>query len=75
MNVQDLIDKLNRIEDKTLEVVVREGPNHGGNIVRRASTWLAYDNPNHTNCLHPCDVLLPDSQYKSDKRRTVLVLD
>ena len=60
MNIQELIDLLQTAEDKTIEVVVREGNNHGANTIHRSSYWSANDNPNYTNHIDPADYLLPD---------------
>ena len=74
MDVNKLITLLNSIEDKSVEVVIRVGPNHGANFVTRTGHWVAMDNPNGTRSLEPADMLLPDSSYKHDGYIDVLVL-
>ena len=61
MTIDELIERLQSATDKSLEVVIRVGDNHGANIVCRTSYWTAIPNPNHTRISHPCDVLLPDN--------------
>ena len=68
MTIQELIDRLETAEDKTIEVVVRT-QNNGANIVQGTSYWSAIP---ATASHHSCDVLLPDSD---NGERNVLIIN
>ena len=71
MNVNELIEKLQALPEdlRKLPVVVRKGPNHGGNYITRASDWVAKPHDGEA------DILLPDSSYMGNGYFKVLVLD
>ena len=66
MTAQQLIELLEALPDKELEVVFRVGHNHGANKVCRVTRWNGYKNPGHVKSMNPSDYLLPDNPNYPD---------